>query len=98
MRNDEFITWLKGFVDGIDTERQQVSGFTKSITISIDTWKKLKEELNQIDKTVNGDSQTTYTPTPVWYPNSNTTALSHHTNVTLTGTNKSLLTEDDKII
>jgi len=98
MQNDEFITWLKGFVDGIDAEHKQVLGFSKSITISTDTWNKLKEKLDETNQPITRSSQVTWTPTPVWFPNTSTTDLSHHTNFTVTNTGKNLLTEDDKII
>lgn len=89
MHNHEFISWLRGFIEGVDTDRRNEAP-------SLEAWTKLKNKLDDIDKPVNGDSQTTYTPTPVWYPNTSITALSAH--VSTTGTNKSLLTEDEKVL
>lgn len=50
MTQQEFINWLKGFASAIDAERQQVSGFVRSITISVETWQKLKEELEKVEE------------------------------------------------
>ena len=99
MQNDDFIFWLKGFIDGVDAEHKQVLEFSKSITISIDTWNKLKEKLDEVNKPVDEDSQATQTTTPVWSPTPVWyTTTSYPPGTTVTPTNGNLYTEDEKVL